>query len=383
MRRLRILFLIASVTDIGGAERMAVGIASHLPRDRFEVWMCATRRIEPAAAALLDQAGVKQARLNRRSKSDVHRFGALAALLRRQRIDVLHSHCFGSNFWGSVIGRACRVPVVIAHEHTWSYEGQPLRRFIDGQIIGRLADRFVAVSSLDAKRMVSIEGVPAEKVLVIPPPYVPRARAGHSDLRAELGIEVSTPLIAVVAVLRPQKALSVVLDGHARVLAVRPDAHLAIAGDGPCRQQLEHRASALGLKGRVHFLGRRNDVDDILATADVAALSSDYEGTPLVAFECMANRTPLVATAVGGLPDVLDHGRSGVLVAPRDPHALADAILTLLADPSRREEIAAAAADRVGDFSIEIATQRFAALYERLAREAGSWPYPATGLAYG
>jgi glycosyltransferase involved in cell wall biosynthesis len=301
----------------------------------------------------------------------VHRLATLVALIRRERFDILHAHMFGSNLWGTLIGRACGVPVLIAHEHTWSYEGDPLRKLLDGRVIGRLATRFIAVSSLDAERMVSIEHVPAEKVVMIPNAYVPRPDQVDSDLRAELGIERTTPLIAVISILRPQKALSVMLDAFADVLARLPDAYLAIAGDGECRAELELQSKRLGLTERVRFLGVRADIDAILRAADVAAMSSDFEGTPLVAYECIANRTPLVATAVGGLLDIVEDGRTGLLVPPRDPPALARALTSLLTDPPRRERIAAAAAEQWDRFTIEAVAGRFGALYETLAGEAG------------
>ncbi len=370
MRRLRVLFLIDNLSDTGGAERAASALAMYLPRDRFEVWMCSTRRANPKAVAALTESGIRHVHLGRRSKWDVHRLAALVALVRRERFDVLHAHMFGSNLWGTLIGRACGVPVLIAHEHTWSYEGDPLRKWLDGHVIGRLVTRFIAVSSLDAKRMVSIEHVPAEKVVMIPNAYVPR-RLVDSDLRNELKIETTTPLIVTVAVLRPQKALTVLLDAFSVVLRALPDAHLAIAGDGPCGDDLKRHARELELTERVHFLGKRSDIDPILRTADVAAMSSDFEGTPLVAHECAANRTPLVATAVGGLPEIIEDGRTGLLVPPRDPAALANALISLLSDPVQRDRIAAAAAEQGEVFTIEAAAWRFVKLYEMLAAEAG------------
>jgi len=371
MRRLRVLFLIDRVGDTGGAERAAWALAMHLPRDRFEVWMCSTRHAHPAAVAALTESGVRHVNIGRRSKWDVHRLAALVALVRRERFDILHAHMFGSNLWGTLIGRACGVPVLIAHEHTWSYMGNPLRKWLDGRVIGRLATRFIAVSSLDAERMVSIEHVPAEKVVMIPNAYVPRPGSVGGNLRQELEIADHTPLVAVVSILRPQKALSVLLDAFPQVLEAVQDAHLIIAGDGPCRGSLEQQAQKLGLTDKVHFLGRRKDVDAILSAADVAAMSSDFEGTPLVTYECMANRTPLVATAVGGLLDIIEDGRTGMLVAPRDPSALAAALINLLTDPVRRERIAAAAAERLEDFTLEAAVRRYAGLYLALATESG------------
>ncbi len=186
--RLRILFLIDNVIDAGGAERFALGLATNLPRNRFEVWMCSTRRAEPEAVGKLHQAGVVHVNLGRKGPRDVRRFRALVGLLRQKRFDVLHSHMFGSNVWGAIIGRACGVPVIVAHEHSWSYSGSPDRVWIDREIIGRFATRFVAVSEADRARMENIERIPAEKLVMIPTAYVPHAVASSSDLRSELGL---------------------------------------------------------------------------------------------------------------------------------------------------------------------------------------------------
>jgi glycosyltransferase involved in cell wall biosynthesis len=127
----------------------------------------------------------------------------------------------------------------------------------------------------------------------------------------------------------------------------------------------------LRLDRRVHFLGRRDDVDAILRSLDVAVLSSDFEGKPLFVLECMANRTPLVATAVGGLPELVRDGETGVLVPPRNPEALADAVGRLLVDRDLRARLAAAAAEELSGLTIEAVACRFAELYETLAVEAG------------
>jgi len=367
--RLRILHVIGRLTEAGGAERFAVGLATHLPQDRFESWMCTPRGAEEGVVRTLAQAGIPLISLRRRAKWDVHRLGGLVALIRKGHFDIVHSHMFGSNLWSTLVGRACRVPVVIAQEHTWSYEGDALRAWLDGHVIGRLATRFVAVSSADAERMVTIEGVPPAKVVVIPSAYVPHRSGVGGDLRAELGLAPNTPLVGTAAMMRPQKALHVLIDAHARVVSALPNAHLVLAGDGDCRADLERRVRELGLGASTHFLGLRRDVNAILQALDVAAMSSDFEGTPLFAFECMASGTPLVATAVGGLPDVLDDGRSGVLVPPRRPDELANALTSLLLDPDRGRGLATEAASRLQDFTIEAISSRFADLYESLMHE--------------
>jgi glycosyltransferase involved in cell wall biosynthesis len=362
--RTRILFLIDYACCTGGAERLAVGLATHLGQDRFEPWMCATRETDPVAARALSDAGVRHLTLGRRAKWDVHRLGALACVLRRERFDILHSHMFGSNLWGTLIGSACRVPAVVAHEHSWSFEGNPGRAWLDGNVIGRLATKFVAVSTADRHRMISEEGVSADKVVVIPNGYIPAPVPSNHDVRAELSLAPDVPVIGIAAVLRPEKRIDLLLRAHARVRSRLPRAQLVIAGDGKCRRDLERQARELGLDGSVHFLGARTDVDSVLRAADVAALSSDREGSPLLVFECMANNTPLVATAVGGIPDVVEDGRTGVLVPRRDVRALADGMINLLSDPERRGRMAAAAREVLGRYTIDATVSRFTELYE-------------------
>ncbi|HEY1275217.1 MAG TPA: glycosyltransferase [Thermoleophilaceae bacterium] len=370
-RRPRVLMLVDSLYDgTGGAERFAVGLACALPRDRFEVSMCVTRTAEGYLPRQLAEAGVGLLVLGRRGRADVLRFRRLAAYLRRERVDVLHCHKFGSNVWGTVIGRACRVPVVVAHEHTWSYEGQPLRRLLDGFLIGRLASAFVSVSNADRERMIEIERVPARKTVTIPTGYVPRPDEAVGDLRGELGIPADAPTVGTIGQLRPQKALEVLIEAFAGV--GDPSSHLIVVGDGPSREELERRADAAGVGERAHFLGTRVDLATVFGGLDVAAMSSDFEGLPLFAFECMAHRTPLVATRVGGLPDLVSDGSTGVLVPPRDPAALAVALRTLLADPGLRERMAAAAAERLPEFTMEAVAARFADLYDKLLACAGS-----------
>lgn len=371
--RLKVLHVLDNLVDHGGAERMAIGLATHLPTDRFQVTMCSTREAEPHVVDLLRAAGVGHLGLGRRNRLESLRMRRLVGLMARERYDVLHTHQFGSNVWGSVLGPLLRVPVVICHEQTWSYEGQPLRRLADGYLIGRMATRFVAVSTRDAERMVSVEHVPPGKVVTIPNAYVPHPESPDTPLREQLGIGPATPLLAVVSWLRPQKALTVLLDALVSVRAAVPDVRLAIAGDGECREELEDHVRRLSLGDAVTFLGRRSDVDAILRSADLAVMSSDFEGTPLVAYECMANGTPLVATAVGGLPDIVQSGRTGLLVAPRDPAALAEAIISLLDDADRRRAMGQAAAERSPEFTIQATARRFGDLYESLwAQRAGT-----------
>jgi glycosyltransferase involved in cell wall biosynthesis len=368
-RRLRVLFVINQVVAYGGAERFAAGLAAHMPRDRIEPWLCCTRSGDERAVGALVDAGVRYVCLGRRGKLDVHRLLPLVGLLRRQRFDVVHSHMFGSNLWSSLSGRACGVPVIIAHEHTWSYSGDRVRLWMDGHVIGRLVTCFVAVSEADRERMIKLEGVQADRIKVIPTAYVPHLATANGNIRSELGLTSDAQIIGVAAVMREQKALDVMLDAHATLLARKPNVHLVIAGDGPCRPALERQIERLGIARNVHLLGRRTDIDQILECADVGALSSEYEGSPLFVFECRAAKVPLVATAVPGVTELVHTDRTGLLVPPRNPRALAEALERVLSDPALSARLAEEAARDLERFEIANVASRFADLYEQLVAE--------------
>jgi glycosyltransferase involved in cell wall biosynthesis len=172
-------------------------------------------------------------------------------------------------------------------------------------------------------------------------------------------------------VLRPQKAIDVLIDAFAIVSERMPEAQLVIAGYGPMLAAWQAHAGARGLDDRVHWLGMRADQHVVISGFDVAAMSSDFEGMPLFAFECMAAGTPVVATDVGGLRDIFDGVTNGLLVPPRDPAAMADAIESLLRDGRRRTDIAARASERLADFTIERAVERVEALYDELLTAKG------------
>ena len=369
--RIRVLMLVDKVRFGGGAERFMAGLATTLPRDRYDVTVASTRTAGGRVLELLRDGDVPHLGFHRRNRFDVVQFYRLTRFLREQRIDVVHAHMFGSNLWGSVFGRLAGVPVVIAHEHTWSYEGEPLRKWLDGRVTGRLVDAFVAVSERDRRRMIELEKVPPEKIVVMPVPFIRRPAGEPRDVRAELGLAPDTPVVATVTVLRPQKALDVLLEAFVGLSERMPEARLVIAGEGESRAELEALALERGLADRAHFLGWCEDVAAVIRTADVAALSSNYEGSPLFALECAEHRTPLVSTDVGNVATLL--GEDGVVVVPpRDPAALADALEALLKDPSRRAAQAAAAARHVPEHELETVTQQFADLYERLLTRAGT-----------
>jgi glycosyltransferase involved in cell wall biosynthesis len=199
-------------------------------------------------------------------------------------------------------------------------------------------------------------------VLPNPAPQLPELPS-REELRSELGFD--GPTLAFAGRLGPQKALGVALDAVAAV----PGVTLAIAGDGPDRAELERQAAALGLDGRVRFLGSvsRDRVLRLFRAADASILSSSWENLPHTVLEALAAGSPVIATAVGGVPEVVRDGENGLLVPPDDPHALADAIRRFFAHEALRSRLAAAAAGSVAGYTEGSVFER---IEEELARAA-------------
>lgn len=377
------LVLIDRPITTGGGERMASVITARLDAGRFERVLCSTRS-NPAETfeAELEERGVRVVVLDRRSKLALWAWWPLVALLRRERIDVIHAHKFGSNLWGSILGRLARVPVVIAHEHSWSYEGQLLRRLLDRHIIARGADVIVAVSREDRRRMIELEKIDPKTIQFIPNGIAPLESRGH-DVRAELGINPDVPVLATVGQLRPEKALEVLIDAARHLLPRFPELKVLIVGHGPEEEALRNLVAQASLETTVIFLGRRADVPDVLAAIDVAVCCSDFEGSPLSVMEYMAAGKPVVATRVGGIPDLVDHGVHGLLVSPRRPEELADALSELLRDHDLRTKMGERGRLRQQrEFSLDVLVRSIEDLYEELFQQTGrakseAWaPFP-------
>jgi glycosyltransferase involved in cell wall biosynthesis len=372
VRKLRVLTLVDKPTVTGGAERLAAVVAMKLDPARFESVLCASRQTdEPLLDRELDEAGIGVLELGRRSTLDVLAWRPLVSLL-RDGVDVVHTHMFGSNVWGTVLGRLSGVPVVVAHEHTWSFQGRPLRRFLDRELVARWADVFVAVSGEDRRKMIEVEGVDPAKIRLIPNGIPSPANGAVADVRAELGIEPGAPVLGVVCELRAQKALEVLFEAAALLRAEFPALKVLVAGDGPERARLEEGARRLVVADTVLFLGIRRDVPAVLAAVDVAVLSSDYEGSPLSVMEYMAAAKPVVSTRVGGVPELVKEGVHGLLVEPRDPAALAEAVARLVRDPVLAKRLGAEGRQRQQrEFSLEAMVRRIENLYEELWLASG------------
>lgn len=292
------------------------------------------------------------------------RVPALARLLRRRRPDVFHAHMSSpvAAKWGLSAAVAARLPAVLGTVQVISTDYAPDRStLLQLRLLAAGVDRYLAVSRAIAAELAGRYHWPPGKITVVHNAVEVERFGGPAPttLRAELGA-ADRPLVLTAARLSDQKGHAVLLQAAARL----PGAVFALAGEGPEERALRELAKALGVSERIRFLGRRDDVPALLAACDVFALPSLYEGSSLAVLEAMAAGRAVVSSAIPGTEELIEDGRSGLLVPPRDPEALASALGRLLADERLRADLAAAARQRAErEFGSDAMAARVAAIY--------------------
>ncbi len=345
----------------GGTEEHILTLLRGLDRKHFRLHLVCP----PELVAKLQPdlpADVELVPLCLRKPSQMAAALRLAGILRRRRVDILHSHAFYSSLFASPIGWMCRVPVILETSHVREHwrrgwfkspayflahdwpERAPKEKtashFVVDRLIGHCVDRYIAVSEASARYLREQKGLPAQKIVVIRngsdcQRFDP-ARLVPSGLKSSLGFGPDDPVLVVVGRLEPQKGHRVLLQALPAVRREFPTVRLVCVGGGTLRGDLEQQARALAQEDSVRFTGYQSNVADWLALADMTVLPSFYEGLPLVAIESLAAGRPVIATAVDGTPEIVLDGKTGILVPPGDQARLAEAICRLLREPELR-----------------------------------------------
>jgi glycosyltransferase involved in cell wall biosynthesis len=355
--------------NVGGAERALARLLARLDKDRYALTVACLYGGDGPIADEIRALGIPVVDLGMTSKWRWDALWRLYRLLRRERPTILHTWMFHANLPGRVLGRLAGVPIVISGERTMGMERR--WRYWLNRLTVPGADRVTCVSQQVADFAVNHIGISKEKVVIIPNGLqVPDAERllGSRAARTELGLPVDQAVVGTVARLDPVKRLDVLL----QALGSLPDVYAVIIGEGPERARLMALCQGLGLTGRVRFPGQQGDVWPWLAAMDVFALSSDWEGMSNALLEAMAAGLPIIATEVGGTPDVVVDGVTGLLVPPGDPTALADALARLVRDPGLRRQMGQAGRERaLRHFSLGRTVERTQNLYEQLLDAKG------------
>ena len=382
-RRIRIVEVMATGSN-GGAQEHVYGLLRRLDRSRYDASLVS---LSPGSAVrAIERLGVPVLVLD--EPDDATAIGALATHLADVGAEIVHNHMYRAELVGTrsaiALGEAGhRRPWVIGTVHS-----SRIRSTEDRAVLARLThsmDHLVAVS-----RSI-VHKVETERPSLTPVSLIHNGvdmdRYNHQDacctLREDYGMPPDAQIVGVVARLEPEKGHPTLLEAWPRVLRSVPCAYLLVVGEGSRREALEEQAAALGIAGNVVFTGRREDVPAVTAALDVAVLPSYREAQGLTILEAMALSRPVVASNVGGIPEMIEDGRTGLLVAPRDPVALGDAIVRLLTDHAYADLLARGGHDLVHrKFCVERMVRAIEDLYDEGA-EAIRGPADAPMIAVG
>jgi glycosyltransferase involved in cell wall biosynthesis len=367
MARPRVLLLI-TLAETGGAQQYVAALLPALARE-YDVLVAAHGDGflgDASRSAGVRYLSLRHVRRPLHPLRDLLGLVELYRLIRRERPAVVHANSSKAGILGRLAAVAARVPVRLFTVHGWAFkahQGLAARLYL-------YADR--AMRPLTTTTICVAHGEVEAGI---------RARTCRPDRTVMIhnGVELDRPQrapgpprtpVALLSVgrFRPPKDFTTLV--HAMAALEPGTARLAIAGDGPDRQALEQEIANLHLGETVELLGTRNDVDQLLAAADIFVLSSDSEGLPMSVLEAMAAGLPVIATAVGGIPELVTDERTGVLVPPRDSRALAAAITAIARDPQLRDRLGAAARRRAEtEFALETCRRRHLDLYRDLLRK--------------
>ena len=355
--------VVLSSFEAGGTERQMTELIRRLDRRRFRVhavcfrrtgqWL---RRVEAAACEVVDFP-IRSFK----SPRSVKALFDFVVWLRERRIAVVHACDLYANIFALPGAALARVPVRVGSRRELTPPDKTRAHLTAQRLAYRAAHRIVA-NSVAAAAHVAADGIPESRIVVIPngvdlSGFAAPAALGVSDA-------AGGPVVCTVANLRPEKGHDVLLHAAAIVLQHMPRARFRIVGDGPMRAALGHLASSLGVAHAVDFLGHREDVPALLAASDLLAFPSRTEAFPNGVIEGMAAGLPVVASGVGGILELVEHGRNGLLVPADDAAALAAAIVQLLNDRAAAARLGGAARTTIeGRYSFERMVASFEELY--------------------
>lgn len=350
--RLRIAHVTLGL-DIGGQERLLVEMARHADHQRFD-WTVVVLGPRGPLAAQLESIGVRVIALDAPGGFRPSLSRRLSRLYKQERYEVIHTHddrplIYGmpAAWWAGIKRR------IHTHHHGRLPASRPHRILV--RLSSRFAQRFVCVSE-DSARYAIEQGISPSRVETL--------WNGIDVTRFAYQGPVDDGAIVTVARLSAEKDIANLIRAAAIVTRPHPESRFEIAGDGPSRAELEKLIVELKVESHVRLLGAVDDIPALLARARLFVLPSQTEGISLTLLEAMARGLPVIATQVGGNPEVVQPGVTGLLVPPRDAEALAQAIVTMLGDPVRGRAMGLAGRQRVETcFDIRKMTARYEAMY--------------------
>jgi glycosyltransferase involved in cell wall biosynthesis len=383
--RVRVLQVIG--ITVGGAAEHLLQLSSLLPADRFEVTVALSGggplddELRATGLRVLDYAPSHGTGHFKQASPDsplelLRQFGRLRADIRRHRYDVVHTHTSVAGAMGRVAAWSCRTPVRLHMVHAFAgHDAVPQPRRTLFRLVERALDRITTHTVVGSGYMrdVGLRGqiLRPGRVTVIPNASRMAVRDGtaaeRDRLRSELGLPPDALLVALIGRVEDQKGVDALVRVAVPVTAQVPRAHVVVVGDGTRRTAMERLAAELGIAGRMHFTGWRHDLGPVVRAIDVLALPSRWEAFGIVNLEAMAAAKPVVGYAVGGVPEVVVHGETGLLSPPGAEDDLARDLVRVLTDPALAVRLGEAGRRRLLEcFTPERMAQAHVELYEEL-----------------
>jgi glycosyltransferase involved in cell wall biosynthesis len=314
--------------------------------------------------------------------NDLKAFISIFLLLRRSKPDIVHTHTSKAGILGRLAAWLARVPTIIhtPHGHVfYGHFGRLLSRiFLQMEkLLGKITHHHIALTPEEGNDYLNLGVAKSKNISVIHSGVdlncFKRSATESNPKRNELGISADSLVVGYVGWLIPIKGVTYLVDAMAEVVQLHPNSLLVLVGKGDEKGEeeikLRERVASLGLTDRVRFLGWRPDVDEIMPCFDIFVLPSLNEGMGRVLVEAMAAGLPIVATRVGGIPDLVKHGENGLLVPPANAGALERAISDLLSDKARRKRMGETGKKMCRPYSIEAMVEKIDDLYSRLVEE--------------
>jgi glycosyltransferase involved in cell wall biosynthesis len=362
---LRVVEVMATGTN-GGAQEHVYSLLSRLDRARYQASVVS---LSPGSAIRsIQRLGIPVTVFD--EPDDATAVGALATHLADVGAEVIHNHMYRAELVGT---RAALALAEAGHRKPWvigTVHSSRIRAAEDREVLRHLTPRMnhlVAVSRAIVRKIADER--PSSVPVSLVYNGVDLTRYDRTEacctLAEQYGLQPGVQLVGVVGRLEPEKGHPTLIDAWPLVLRAVPDAYLLIVGEGSRREALERQVADLGIAGRVTFTGRRDDVPEVTAALDIAVLPSYREAQGLTILEAMALSRPVVASNVGGIPEIVEDGRTGLLVPPHDHEALAAAITRLLIDHPLADMLARAGHDLVHErFCLELMVRAIEDLYD-------------------
>lgn len=361
---------------IGGAEKKLLELVKTLDKKRYNIIVCSIGQGGPLQKDF-EALGVNVIVCQKRNKFDLSLILTVARLIKECEIDVVQTTLLLADLVGAMAAQIAGKPPVISWETVSHGENDILRtgnrHIIAYKFAMKRVSRIVAVSQEIKQSLVQRRGIPAEKIAYIPYGVDLKKfarRNGSVDKRSILNIPSDRIVVGTVARAEPYKGVAYLQKAALQMVEQHPKLDFVFVGDGSLRKELEAEVGARGWSDRIHFLGFRNDVNEIMNTFDIFILPSLSEGLPNVILEAMASSKPVIATAVGGIPEAVVEGETGLLIPPSNTTAIMDAIRSLLSDHKAALRMGEAGRRRVEEnFSLQKEVSSFEHLYKQLLNE--------------